>query len=253
MRGSLLVVATWLALCSSVLQAGEEPAAKPPVWLLKFQPLDVNSIVVERASGRGRLDWYMVYSIKNVGDQPRVCNARITAELLDSASPAVNDPILKELGGEAEKKVKAADILLPAVEEAVERKRGESLMGPADIMPLRRKTLRAKGQDRDQLLQELKKIQTIKPKEVRRGIATFGALDGDTDVVKIYVHNLTGTIGIKVEDGKRVLEEYVLVLTYRLPGDEIGMSEDKFEYVGRKWIKVRRELTAARKGSGEKQ
>jgi hypothetical protein len=230
-----------LALGAAVLRAGEEQDMKFVAWLLKFQPLDVNSLIVERESGRGRLDWYMVYSVKNEGDEARPCSLRITAEMLDSEDAAA-DPELEAIGLGSKNVKKAADILLPRVEAAVERKLGESLLGPADIVPLRRKALAAEGAEKDTALEKLQELATIQPKEVKRCIATFGALDGQADVVKIYVRNLTGTIGVKVREGKRILTEYVLVLTYRIPGDEFGMVEDPFRYVGKKWIKVEREL-----------
>ena len=117
---SFLPFAVLLAACSAFLYAGEEPALESAAWLLKFEPLNVNSIVVERASGRGRLDWYLVYSVKNEGDQPRPCDLRLTAELLDTDSPALEDPLLKEAGLGGVKKVKTRQTFtLKAVEAGI--------------------------------------------------------------------------------------------------------------------------------------
>ncbi len=138
--------------------------------------------------------------------------------------------------------MKQVSVPLPELESAVERKMGEQLLGPADIAPRRRKALKAKGEARAKALEELQRFLTIKPKETRRCIATFGPLDPQAHVVKIYVRNLTGTVGIIQKDGKRILREYVLVLKYRIPGDEFGRVEDRFIYVGKKWIAVEREV-----------
>lgn len=87
----------------------------------------------------------------------------------------------------------------------------------------------------------------IKPKETKRCIATFGALDLEARFVKIYVRNLTDTIVVKAKEGAKVLEEYVLILEYRIPGDEFGRSQDRFEYAGRQWQWIAREVPPAAK------
>jgi len=246
---SLLILALVVTSVSSSvpLYAGEVPAPDGSVWLLKFQPIKVDSIVVDTERGAGRLEWYMLYAITNDGKEPRVCSPFITARLLDSDEPAPEDPLLAEAGIQLNRGTKAVNMHLPDTEKAVEVKYGERFFGPADVTPLRRKALTLKGAEREKAFQKLRELLTIKPKETKRCVATFGPLDVNADVVKIYVHNLTGTIGVKIKDGKRVVEEYVLVLEYRIPGDEFGVSEDRFTYVGRKWIKVERELSAGGK------
>jgi len=50
-----------------------------------------------------------------------------------------------------------------------------------------------------------------------------------------------------MRDGVRVLEEYVLVLKYEIRGDEFEMARDRFEFAGKRWIKVTREIPDARR------
>ena len=131
--------------------------------------------------------------------------------------------------------------------KVVEKKKGENFHGPANIYPMQKAILEAKDQAAQlQVLGKFRDLITIKPKEVRRCIATFGPLDAEADVVKIYVRNLTGTVDVKIVDGKRVLEEYVLVLKYKIPGDEFGRGQDRFLFESKQWIKVPREMPTGR-------
>ncbi|HAK97506.1 MAG TPA: hypothetical protein DCM87_21580 [Planctomycetes bacterium] len=238
---SVMSVAVSLLACAAEEAAGqpkEGPEPKVDTWLLDFKPLDIKPIVVERASGRGRLDWYLVYAVTNRDGEPRPFEITISAE--------------------SDKGVKYSDSSMPETERAVERALGEDLFGTIDREKHFPLAEQKKALDEIRALQgdaqieafrkylERKRI-TIKPKETKRCIATFGALDREADFVKIYVRNLTGTIVIKEKEGAKVLEEHVLVLEYRIPGDEFGQSQDRFEYVGRQWIKVEREVAPAAK------
>ena len=199
-------------------QPKEGPDPKVDTWLLDFKPLDIKPIVIERVNGVGRLEWYLVYAVTNHGSEPRPFELTISAE--------------------SDKGVKYNDNLRPEAEEAAERALGEDLFGNIDKekhFPLaeQRKALdemRAlKGDaqiDAFRKYLERKRIM-IKPKETKRCIATFGALDLEARFVKIYVRNLTDTIVVKAKEGAKVLEEYVLILEYRIPGDEFGRSQDR--------------------------
>ncbi len=244
---SVLSVALGVVVFAADEAAKPEEAAQPKeaadpkvdTWLLDFKVLEVKPIVVERKSGEGRLDWYVVYAVTNK----------------DAVAHSF-DPILS---AESDKNVKYTDTRMPETEEAVERKLGENFFSAND----REKLFPAA--ERKKALEEIRKLEgearneafrkyqaraqiMINPKETKRCIATFGALDREADFVKIYVRNLTGTIGVKDKDGKKVLEELVLALGFRIPGDEFGKSQDRFEYIGRQWTKVEREVpTAAKK------
>ena len=249
MRRFLPVVVVLSLVTSSVRSGEEPPELKLGAWLLKFQALELNALTVERASGRGRLDRYMIYSVTNESEESRDFNVRITAEFLDTLDTK-DRGAASGLLTDVNVRSKTANICYPQVEEAVERKLGENFFGPCDVAPVRRQLLEAEGAEKAAALQKFKELHTIKPKEVKRCVATFGPLDVAANAVKIYVRNLTKTIGVKIVDGKRVLEEYVLVLTYTIPGDEFGRSEDRFVYEGKKWIKVARELPADRGAAG---
>jgi len=129
---------------------------------------------------------------------------------------------------------------------------GRGVLGPSTCAPLREKAIAAKGQEQADALRQLDEALTLKPQEVRRCVATFGPLDAAADAVRIYVRNLTDTIGVREVEGKRILEEHVLLVTYKIPGDEFGKSEDEFRFVDRKWIKVEREVPAAQTSNVEK-
>jgi hypothetical protein len=224
-------------------EAAAQPAkegADPKVdtWLLDFKVMDIKPIVVERKSGEGRLDWYVVYAVTNKDAQAHPLDVVIAAE--------------------SDKGVKYSDLCLPETEEAVERKVGENFFGSIERekqFPAaeRKKALEElRKLDGDARLEAFRKYQArqqvvINPKETKRCIATFGALDPEADFVKIYVRNLTGTVVVKEKESKKVLEEHVLVLEFRIPGDEFGKSQDRFEYTGRKWIQVEREVPSAAK------
>lgn len=224
----------------AVAQPANKEGADPKVdtWLLDFKVLEIKPIVVERKSGTGRLDWYVVYAVTN--------------------KDAVVHPFDVCLTAESDKSVKYSDTCMPETEDAVERKLGENFFSGAD----REKQFPAA--ERKKALEEIRKLDgepraeafrkyqaraqvMINPKETKRCIATFGALDREADFVKIYMRNLTGTVGVKDKDGKKVLEEHVLSLEFRIPGDEFGKSQDRFEYIGRQWIKVEREVPSAAK------
>ncbi len=238
---SVMSVAVSFLACAAeeaAEQPKEGPEPKVDTWLLDLKPLDIKPIVVERKSGQGRLDWYLTYAVTNRDDTARPFEVVVSAE--------------------SDKGVKYSDNCMPETEQAVERKLGEDFFGNID------KEKHFPLAEQKKALEEIRKLEgdaqteafrkylarkrvAINPKETKRCIATFGALDREADFVKIYVRNLTGTISIKEKEGTKVLEEHVLVLQYRIPGDEFGQSQDRFEYVGRQWIKVEREVASAAK------
>ncbi len=200
------------------------------VWILDFQPVEIRPIIVEHAMGKSRLDWYLIYRVTNKGK--------------------VEHPFRLNLFAKSDKNATYADIPLDAVERTVERRVGKALCSKADLFKVLTKLMDLKDDqaaEKAALEKKLKELQTIKPGESKLCIATFGELDRNADDVTITVYNLTDFIGVSMKQGKKILEQYVLQLDYRIPGDEFRMAEDVFKFVGRKWIKVEKEVPTIRK------
>lgn len=212
----LLVVLTTM----SGAAAQEDFDAIPGI--LKFKPIAVNTDIVTRESGKDRLDWYMIFEVTNPGDKAKTFNPKLRAT--------------------SDKKVKYIDLSMPKVEAAVEKKLGKALAGRSDLMKIIRTLKTGTAAEKQAAEAKLTAFRTIKPKEKKLCIATFGEIDKRADFIKISIHNLSDMVRIIEKDGKKYLVEYVLTLDYHLPGDEFNMVEDDFKYVGRKWIKVEKEL-----------
>ena len=225
-----------LVACAAL---GADALDMPGVWHLEFTPFEIRPLVVERESGRGRLDWYLLYTVKNDSDATLPLDLKITAQ--------------------SDHNVTYSDMHIPALEAAVERAKGENFFGPSDRekmfpaaerLAMLKAITEASGDARAEAFKaymERARV-TIGPKETRRCIATFGALDNRANLVKIFVRQLTNALEVREKDGQTVLVENVLEITYRLPGDEFNMSQDQFVYVGKSWIKVERKVPAPADG-----
>jgi hypothetical protein len=86
---------------------------------------------------------------------------------------------------------------------------------------------------------------TIGDGETKEGLAVFRNPDAEMDRVEFRVHGLVDPIDIV--DGKRYVEEKVLVLHYERPGDEFGASSDPLKFKKKEWwTSERRELPSHR-------
>lgn len=203
-------IALWTFLGTAVLT--QTVLSEGKFWVLGFKWEKLRTVVAEPGKGPGIVYWYLVYKITNNDDVEHSYTLEITAQ--------------------SDRKKTYVDLCLPDVERRIEKIERTSLVGKADL----RAALEA-GND------ELRKLTTVGPKESRRCVAVFNRLDPEADLVQIEIRGLSNDLRVVKDDGnERTLEERVLVLEFRYPGDEFYITLDQFEFVKKYWKKVERTL-----------
>ncbi|MBI4600545.1 MAG: hypothetical protein HY721_01155 [Planctomycetes bacterium] len=189
-------------------------------WVVDFELKALRMIAPKEGVGAGSVYWYMLYTLSNSAKEDRQVFVNITA---------TSD------GGK-----RYADLYLPAVERAIERKENTPLWGKEDEF----KVL-AKRKPKDPKYHYL----TLKAGEKRSCVAVFNRLEPTANKVTVRVAGLSNEVREVVkDDGSRLLEERVRELRFERPGDEHAMSLDSFKLVGKDWVK--RQIPAAPAAEG---
>jgi len=190
-------------------------------WMVEFEPLHLRMIAPREGIGAGRVYWYMVYKLSNPGKEDRDILLSITAQ--------------------SDGKKEYADLYLPSVEKAIEKKEREPLWGKTDEFEIV-----SKRDPKDPKYQYI----TLKAGETRKSVAVFNSIDPNASKIVFRIAGLSNEIkSIAKEDGGKELEERIRELRYERPGDEYGITADSFKLVGKEWVKKRVPLTAPKPAS----
>ena len=214
-------------------KAGDAPAAevnKSPeallalsslYWVLDFEPVHLRMISPREGLGTGRVYWYLVYRLGNTSKENRDCFVNITA---------VSD-----------NNKQYADLYLPSVERAIEKKEGQPLWGKTDEY-----AIISKRKPDDPKYNYI----TLKAGEKRLCVAVFNHLDPNANKITISISGLSNEIRyVSKEDGTKELEERVRELYFERPGDEYAITADSFKAVGKEWVKKKIQLADAKQSA----
>ena len=179
----------------------------PNYWLVDLKVEGLKMISARSGPGRGRVYWYLLYTLENKSDEAREAFISISAT--------------------SDRGAKYVDMFLPNVELEIERKEGRALWGKADEFALQ------KDRSPDDLEYLL---MPIEGGSKRRSVAVFNRLDPNANQVTIRIKGLSNEIRrVETEDGT-VLEEKVLELTFHRPGDEFAITQDTFYPKQQNWV-----------------
>jgi hypothetical protein len=194
------------------------PAVEAPIndsgeaggyWIIEFEEKALRMIAPTDGLGGGQVYWYMLYTLTNKTKEDHDIYVKITAT--------------------SDHDKQYADLFLPSVEKAIERRENTPLWGKADEF-----AALAKRKPSDPKYQYI----TIKTGEKRNCVAVFNRLDPNANKITIRVEGLSNEIKEVVkEDGARFLESRVRELTFDRPGDENAITLDSFTLIGQDWVK----------------
>ncbi|MCZ6792448.1 MAG: hypothetical protein O7J95_02395 [Planctomycetota bacterium] len=186
--------------------------------LLTFKFEALRMISPRSGPNKGRVYWYMLYTLENKTGEDR-------------------DYYLS-IGGRSNRKKTYTDTFLPSVEKAIERKVGRPLWGQHDIF----KILRERDPE-----DEKYNYVTIKADKKLQCVAVFNRLDPNANTIDIEVVGLSNDLETsRDEDGSTLITERVRTLHFKRPGDEYGIDQDPFRLVGKEWTKKTTKVEAAR-------
>lgn len=149
----------------------------------------------------GRIYWYMPYTLTYKGKEEAQFFVSINAK--------------------SDKDKKYTDLALPHVERKVERLEQRKLFSKVDAI--------AKGKQGARYV-------TFAPGEAKQCVAIFNPLNQEADTIEITVHGLVNDLKVEnLGDGRFRIEERVLRLTFKRPGDELYTSLDSIKFAGKKW------------------
>ncbi len=149
----------------------------------------------------GRTYWYLRYTVENKSGIDGTFHVGIKAR--------------------SDKNRRYANIALPWVEDAVERREGKMLFSRADL-------LKKNGAgDLGMKVNAGDKVECV---------AIFNAIDPEADKVQIDFHGLVDDIEVEETPGGSLkLTERVLRLNFERPGDEFYTSMDLFRFKSKVW------------------
>jgi hypothetical protein len=185
-------------------------------WTVDFESKGLRMISPERGIGARRVFWYMLYELSNPSDEDRQLFVNITAT--------------------SDHNKRYADLFLPSVERAIEKKERRVLWGKVDQFMLIRKR-----KPKDPKYNYI----TLKAREKRFCVAVFNRLDPNANHITISVSGLSNEIRESIaDDGTRLLGEGMREFYFKRAGDEHDITLDSFKPAGRAW--TRREIPAPR-------
>jgi hypothetical protein len=188
------------------LEAELGPDAK---WLLDFKFQDLKMISPASGPGKGRVYWYMLYTLENKSGEEREFYLSITAE--------------------CNRKKAYSDLFLPLVEREIERREGRRLWGQSDRVEI----LAQRDPE-----QEKYNYTTIGARQKLSCVAVFNPLDPNASKITIGVSGLSNDVeGRDEDDGSTTIREKVFLLHFERPGDEYQVTLDRFHLVGREWTR----------------
>ncbi len=203
--------------------AGDAAAGEPSnFWLLDFELKSLRMISPQRGLGSEKVYWYMLYTLSNPSKESRETYLQVSAS--------------------SDHEKEYADLFLPSVEKAIERKENAPLWGKTDLFETSRKK---KPTDPKY------SYTVLKPGEKRACVAVFNRLDPNANKITIRVAGLSNEIReIAKDDGSRLLEERVREFQFERPGDEHAITLDSFKLIGKDWVK--KQTAAVRKAGADK-
>lgn len=188
----------------------------PSLWVLDFDVVKVRSITLLDGPSKGVVFWYMIYTIENKTGEDRRAYISVTAT--------------------SDKKKTYADVVMPDVERAIERKFGQPLWGKDDLRKAREK------EERD-TKDPFYNYETFVSGKKRKCVAVLHRLDPRANKIKITVRGLSNDLKlIQNDDGTRTVEERVYALEYERPKDQYKINLDRFIPKRKGWSKIRTDL-----------
>ncbi len=188
---------------------GELRVEASKFWVVEFEFKALRMITPSVGLGSGKVYWYMLYTLSNPSTVDRELYVQITAS--------------------SDNNKEYADLFLPSVEKAIERKENAPLWGKANLFESSR--LRKPKDPRHN-------YTTLRAGEKRECVAVFDRLDPNANKVLIRVAGLSNEIKeILKEDGARILEQRIRELHFERPGDEHAITLDSFTLMDKGWVK----------------
>jgi hypothetical protein len=234
------------AFCATELEPGTNPLKCPHcielaekiargnerVWVLEFQQGNLGRIQIKDDTGDTENYWFLPYTLKNKDEHPHEFFIDVTAtsdkgnqeyRYHDMWIPDVFDEAAKILGvREGHPLLSQRELCMPPA-------------GQQNTMP----------QISNPQVNESAKIAlpTIQPGETLRCVALFQKIDPEMDRLTIKVRGLTSSSLLThdayvipdSQPNRRIVNEAVLLLDYRRPGDEFAHGQDPIEFIGRHW------------------
>ncbi len=206
---------------SEGVKAAEEaapagPSVKPAdFWVLDFKFQKVAMIQPTEGIHRGEIYWYMLYQIENKTGQDREAFISITAR--------------------SNKNKTYANIYVPDVEAIIERKAGKPLWGKTEeFQALKERAEKKEGQAE----KTMPNYFHFKAGSVLDCVAIFNKLDPGATNISVTVDGLSNDLHrIERENASPQIESRIFVVELERPGDEYGMSLDRFLKVRDGWSK----------------
>ncbi|MGE4612749.1 MAG: hypothetical protein AAEJ46_00195 [Planctomycetota bacterium] len=167
-----------------------------------------NDLRPDGVPGSGRTYWYLPYTIEN--------------------KSGIDSTFHLGMKASSDKNRRYADIALPWVEKAVERRERKLLFSRVDM--LKKNGAGELGID-------------FAAGDKRECVAIFNAIDPEADRIVIDVHGLIDDIEVEeLPDNGVRLTERVLRLEFHRPGDEFFTSMDSFQFEKKSWVFVTHEF-----------
>ncbi len=190
--------------------AGDAARVKPlDLWILNFRFQKLAMMQPTEGVHRGDFYWYMIYQIENATKADRSAYISVTAR--------------------SNKNKTYANMYVPDLESAIERKAGKPLWGKTDLREAASKK-DAKGADPN--------YTVFKDREARDCVAIFNKLDPLATKITIQIDGLSNDVRlVERENASPQIESRVYVLEFERPGDEYEMNLDQFRLVHSYWMK----------------
>lgn len=169
-------------------------------WYLKFTYEKPEYIRLQDSTGVTKTYWYMLYAVTNNMDRDLNISVELRVETDDNRT--------------------YYNSLYPAIEKLVEAKKNQKFHN----------VLEMKGEEFE---------GKIAAGETKLGIALFGNLDEEMDVMNVHVSGLVDVVSHESDTVWKEVKEFVI--TYERKGDEFNRHLDLLHYVGQKWIVSKRE------------
>jgi hypothetical protein len=184
MRKALVLSLVLFAFCGSVF-------AEEECWTLNFENQPPRRLVVTGAGGQDGVYWYVLYKVTNRTEKERF--------------------FIPDICIETETNKKYLDSLYPALEAAVEQKKGKRFLNLAEM------------------------IGTVKPGQTKEGVALFPQIDPTADELRLVVMGITNEFKIERSQAGKVCRHRALLATYKRPGDEHYPAFKRVYFYGRTW------------------
>jgi hypothetical protein len=183
-------------------------AVDPSFWVLDFNAEKVRAISVLEGPYKGQVFWYMVYTVENKSSEERKAFVYVTAS--------------------SDRNKTYADVYLPTVELAIEKKEGRDFWGKSNLYQVQKE----KSPD-----DAYYHYTSFEPGQKRTCVAIFYKLDPGANRIQIQVRGLSNDLRlVEKDDGTRGIQERVLALEYERTGDVYEINFDMFRFKKQQWV-----------------